>query len=223
MRSMFRSMILALVAALALSAAAAASASATEWEWLLNGTPVTESTAVTLSESTVELNDLNAPSANGNGQSLTCSGSVSGKGTVAPKGAGTITELKLTKCTLVHQGECKKESKEAEESKEWVKALHLPWKTQLDKSSGIGLWKTTTGGTGSPGFRWECETLIGKYVDECTVSELLSEPKNEAWGVLMKFNWERGPVMFCTQGGKGGLYGGSMKLKGPAGKILHTN
>jgi hypothetical protein len=168
-----------------------------------------------------ELEDSRAE--DGGPVALTCS--VSGKGTVAPAGEGSITELRLSKCSKIKRGGCKTETKEAEESKEWVTAYGLPWKTQLMlNGKGAVRLKTTLKIGYSVGFQWECkEALLGGTVkDVCTDPYVESEPENAATGV---FDWYENnrlsPWLDCTRGdeGSGTLYG-KLTIKGPEGKIL---
>jgi hypothetical protein len=174
MRSMFRSVFLALAALLALSAVATASASA--HEWLLNGKPVTESTPVTFalqSGTTFTLTDKTI--AVGGEPTLSCT-AVTGKGTVAPGGLGTITEFKLAKCSKTKNGGgCEEETKKTEEGKEWVKAVHLPWKTSFANPEKLKM----TGTSGFPGWQFECTFIWTKEIEKDTCTEAtLSQVSN---------------------------------------------
>jgi hypothetical protein len=218
------------MAVLAVSAVAAASASA-EPEWLVNEKPVTESTAVTFSKSgsVFEMADIKAF---GGAIVLTCSG-VTGKGTVAPKGAGTITEFKLSKCWRTRTGACKEQTKAEQESTEWVRMIHLSWPTKLvDKGLLAADRVETQGGEGfgpHMGFEFECTNIIGtKTKDTCeTDIQLLgayvTELFQEREAVLQQFRQLQGPTprLKCSVGGAGsGEIYGDIVPKGPAGKTL---
>jgi hypothetical protein len=99
MRSMFRTVLVALLAVLALGAVASASASAHEWK--VNGSPVVAAKEVTFSGGSFEM-EVRAFSF-----SAKCR-KVSGKGDVEAEGKGKATELKLTECTtnVIESPEC---------------------------------------------------------------------------------------------------------------------
>lgn len=213
MKSM-RIVFVALITVFAISAVASSAASAAEPEWLLSKKAVTTSTPVTLSEGTLEVTDFDSLLGK---MGLICS--VSGKGTVAAKGEGSITELKLTKCKKPQTSACEAETKE-EESKKWVTAVNLPWKTQL---SGEGeTFMTIHNETGfHVGFQFECKTVVGQEKDECTVGTIWSRLANNVWGVLGEFNPLWGKLPSCTQSKKAtGENFGTLKIKGPEGQVL---
>ncbi len=219
MRSMFRSVLVAFVAVLALSAVAASSALATP-EWLLKEKPVTKSTPVTLSKGTITLEDNGAT-----GGPIEASCSSSGKGTVAPGGAGTVTEFKLAKCTKIKTGQCKREEAKEEEDKEWVKSLHLPWKTQLGEYKG-GVIDTLKPGASEGEIAWEFECtniLGGKTKDECRGLFYNTElSANLSEGVAQRFvGFEDNERFKCSLGSGGtGEWLGKDVLVGPAGETL---
>jgi hypothetical protein len=220
---MCRSVLLAFVAVLAVSAVAAASASA-EPEWLLNGKPVTESTAVTFSKKPGSFFEIADTKSSGGQITLTCSG-VTGKGTVAPKGAGTITEFKLIKCYRTHIGACKTQTQAEQESTEWVRMIHLSWPTKLTTEHEFGAWVE-----GGMGFEFECTNILGgKTKDTCE-----SEPVPPAGSVFTRLRQQSGevfqefrgllgptPPFKCSVGGaKAGEFYAAIVLKGPEGKKL---
>jgi hypothetical protein len=210
MRSMFRSVLLALVAVMALSAVAAASASAETGEWLLNEKPVTESTPVTFSlqpEKTFTL------LSGGGGPSITCA-SVTGKGTVAPKGAGTITEFKLGKCTKTSRGICEEETKKSEEAKEWVTAVNLPWKTEL-----TGQLNIFEGKSADPGWQFECTSILGTLKGTCTAYRLRTRVFGYPEGVMDEIP-ELPPYELLKCAGFEAEVNVHIVLKGPEGTRL---
>lgn len=225
MRSMFRSALLTLMAVLALGAMAATSASASEW--LINLKPVTESTPVTFSLKPGKKFELQDKSIAGGEVLLTCA-AVTGKGTVAPAGAGTITEMKLSKCTKIQKGACLEETKKSEEEKEWVRSTNLPWKTQFE---GNFLAPVDNLSAGSPGVSWEfeCKGIVGTIKDRCMKpiweTRLIGKPSE---GVEQQFvPWPQGQThaMECETGtGPVRTGAGNMTalviVNGPEGKML---
>ncbi len=220
MRSMFRRVLLALVAVTALTAVAAASASA--HEWLLNEKPVTESTPITFSltpGTTFRMKD-----GAGLGESLTCA-AVTGKGTVGPKGAGTITEFKVSKCTRTKQGGCKSETKTEEEGKEWVKTYQLPWEM---KFVGAPDEMEPVSSGHRPGWEFECTSITKeKLQDKCfRFSEFFrTELYRVSEGVEEGFPTHPETEKFsCSLGGsESGEVKVFVLLKGPEGKRLGFN
>jgi hypothetical protein len=227
MRSAFRTALLVMAAVAAFTALAAASASA-EPVWQLEGKPVTESTPVTFTLKQFVMEDQKQP---GGATVVTCA-AATGKGTIAPKGAGTITEFKLSKCTKVKSGLCQSEAKKSEEEKEWVKTLHLPWSTQLKEIAVSGQLEdwVEAKGTEDMGWQWECTNLLGSKVkDECTTEPHESgayktELSELAGGVLQNFpgyiqldNFH----LHCSLGGDGaGEITAQILWTGPEGKRL---
>jgi hypothetical protein len=232
MRSMFRSVLLALVAALAVCGVAAASASASPAEWLLNGAPVTESTLVTLSlksGTTVTLADK-TPEGGTFETKITCSG-FTGKGTVAPAGAGKITEFKLSKCTRTKQGICEAETKAQEESKEWVKAIKLPWETRLaERNASTAEFLLKGNGPGaSAGWEFECKAFGFTVKDECRALQEDAEILQEGTGVDVRFRAFPSGFSIAGWGCKTGVEAlrssagelvADLIVKGPEGKTL---
>jgi hypothetical protein len=226
MRSMFRSVLVALVAALALSAVAAGSAAASEPEWYLNNKLVTESKATSLSSAAeaIRLEDI------GVGDEIKCS--LSGTGEVTEKGKGAISTVKFTKCHLVKVAAltCKKGVQSEEESHEWVKALGFPLQSQLKKVGLTGnLEDQLPSASGKLGFSYECTNVLGgKTTDVCTYwagegSWYEVPSQNEATGVRLEFGWinSRNVRFKCSIGGDArGLFEGFALLKGPTGETL---
>lgn len=220
MRSMFRSVLLALVAVLALGAVVATAAYA-EPEWLLNEKPVTETTPVTFSngdfewKTTTLLGELE----------IKCSSS--GKGTVAPAGAGSITEFKLSKCTKIKRAGCVKETTEKEESTEWSKVLNLPWKTQLEKTRSAEI-RNSIGGSINGTIAWEAECKIAVTKEQqkvfCEARQQGGEPKKLSGEVSETLSTlPRNPIPFCNSSEGTGLVYSNIHVKGPEGKALSFN
>jgi hypothetical protein len=225
MRSMFRKLLLAMVTALAVSAVASASASAAP-EWLVEGKPVTASTPVTFT-----LNKFKAY--NIGGVVIECA-AASGAGTVAPSGAGSITEFKLSKCHRNSAGNCKSETLEEQEKTEWVRMLHLSWPTKLKEFDGrLKDWVEPNAGQ-PMGFEWECVGFLGTHIAEhCEMratgvkeipwGTLLTSLENDATTVQQRFETLREEPRFECSGSYGSVEGefdASIQLKGPEGKAL---
>ena len=188
MRSMFRSVLLVLVAVIAVSAVAAASASA-EPEWLINEKPVTESTAVTFSKRSGSFFEMADKNSQLGAITITCSG-VTGKGTVAPKGVGSITEFKLSKCYRTRIGGCKTQTQAEQESTEWVRMIHLSWPTKLTEEHNFGDWVGEEGPS-RMGFEFECTNLLGgKMKDTCETEVTGLSP-----AVFTSLRWENETVV----------------------------
>jgi hypothetical protein len=79
----------------------------------------------------------------------------------------TITVIKInnpkTDCTRV-EGGCKAGEVEVAEG------INLPWAIRLTEKEGKVLGTLANGGNGEPGWKIQCNTALGKEVDEC-VSE----------------------------------------------------
>jgi hypothetical protein len=210
MRTMLRSVLLALVAALTLGAVASASAFASP-EWQLNGKPVTESTPVTLSTGVFEARLLKT-SFGQIGVSCSISG---GKGTVEPKGKGSITEFTITNC---------KRKEICKEGTESVSVLHLSWKTELVEDPKVD----DRFGTGVYGWEWKCGTALGSFSVACKRKPGLptTVENTSLEGVLVR--WHPETREECTEKlgagtGKeteGAEQAGEVHIRPPAGDTL---
>lgn len=144
--------VLIVVAALALTGVTAAAASA--HEWLVNEGKVKTLTPVTNSGTfTIERKS----ESEGSETLKKCS--LSGKGTVAAEGKGTVTEWKLTGCSLNphYGGQCKEGTLTAS-------ATELPWKTEL----GEGLGKISNLFTQT--ITWSCKVTVLEKEELWTVT-----------------------------------------------------
>lgn len=199
----------ALAALFAFSATVAASASAVEFllaEWLINGSPVTTTTA---SKSEGELELVDTKTSVGEAK-LLCSGVLDG--TVGPNGEDSITELLSLSGTAISltalSGTALTCTGDQNCGSPKVWAVHLPWKTLLelmeDEGASFFVDLIESGTGGSPGWYAEC-TVIVKIEDECTGTAAVNMT-NEAGGVdgLFEdpFNVLAGlKLATCTQGG----------------------
>jgi hypothetical protein len=87
-----------------------------------------------------------------------------GPGSIGPGNKGRVTEAKVkepkTECTRL-EGACK--AGEVEE----IEAVDLPWQTELFETEGRVLTKIESGGSGEPGWKVKCNTLLGSKTDTC--------------------------------------------------------
>ena len=180
---------LALVAVFAFAAISVASAGATEW--LLEGLPITSPDSVN-SEliGFILLQDHGAFTE----PALLCGGT--DEGTVGPGAVDTETVITVTSC-VADSGECKNPI---------VKAIDLPWKTELVLIGAEIRDKITAGGKGEPGYETTCETFIGTLHDTCK-TELGSAKfvKNVVGGVELEFDAASEPSNCSLGGAKSGL------------------
>lgn len=134
-----RRMMIPFIGALVLAGAVPALASA-ETKWLIGGVQVFETKSITFSGSVTM-------SYQGRGFRVEEQCQDTGKGTVAPKGAGEITSWTVTGCTNVSN--CGEGGS--------IVAQHLPWHTQLSTVEGSILnTATETGKNGQPDFTLKC-------------------------------------------------------------------
>ena len=184
MRSIFRSVLAALVVVLALSAVASAPALAATPEWNENNVPVKESKPVT-SEGTLE---LEGPFGYMSKERFSCS--FSSKGTVAPAGKGSVTEEKLTKCK--REPRLGQEITQCQEGQPLTAtAIGLPWTTQLSSQGEIQTTATKLG------WKWECNTVFvenehkvaweERFTNECTGGFLNAGSSDQISGVGESF------------------------------------
>jgi hypothetical protein len=199
MRLMFKSMLLTM-AALAVSGATAAVASAETHEWLLNGSPVKASTPV--NRSATEFKGRSFFTGGGE-ETLKCA--LSGKGTVNEKGAGTVTEWKLTSCTTQNSPFTCEEG-----TTFTAAALGLPWKTKIFAAEGLGaevldeVRPETEGSGHQVGFTWQCKTktIFGSklYKVSCSAGSQSNRLTNEGSGLVGE-RWGAipSPTMVCER------------------------
>ncbi len=212
MKWVFRSSLMAVVAMLAMGAGAG---SASAHEWLLGGSPVTEATSVKTSPKlTLILTE------NGNEGEAEISCNMSEKYAVNKEGKGSITELGLTSCKL------SKASQFCESQLKSVKAMHLPWSTQITERFGevVPLWNELSGsGLGRPGFQFECRFLGINIPYKCEGSYGGGLEKEGTLGVREFFVKKIGTELpgQCGNAGENFLWiRGENNLTGEGGKVL---
>jgi hypothetical protein len=122
--------------------------------------------AVKITGLTLTLRDAGAT---GGSSAVQCTAEVEGAGTVGPGNKGRITKAEVknpkSNCARV-EGGCKAEGIET------VRAVNLPWQTELsetEKGVQAQLEGTTTGK--EPGWEISCNTILGKMTDVCTSEE----------------------------------------------------
>lgn len=186
---------LALVAVFALGAVTAGSAFA-ESEWLINGSPVTEKTAVDSEAAELLLEDKKGGVFR-EAVALVCSGLDAGF--VGPEKADEVTEVlnlemsspDILGCT-VETGTC---------PDPLVEAVHLPWTTEVSLSGAAFRDLIVAGTGGAAGWRVVCLGPLGEEIaDECTgaSSTLLT---NLAGGIVDAEFEAESEKANCTRGG----------------------
>jgi hypothetical protein len=90
------------------------------------------------------------------GEAVECK--VTDEGKIGVEGKGEVTTISASECKAL---------KLCEEGTVTVKAVHLPWKTQLKETEG-NIRDTDSGSGGAPGWQLECHVIGIKLTDECT-------------------------------------------------------
>lgn len=200
---------LTLVAVLAFSVAAVASASA--MEWLVKGAAVAGAVAV---DSSTEAGNLLLLEDTGTGVDVLCEGTDSGSVNTAGKDEETV--VTPSNCVVdTGAATCVKLLS--------VKAVNLPWTTQLE--AGIRD-KITKGTGGKPGWAVECEGPFKiKVTDTCVTETGSTAMANEANGTVdATFDVHAGNEAECSVGGaKTGLVIGLVFLLTVNGEALAVN
>jgi hypothetical protein len=171
MKTTFRTALVALAAVLVLAATTAASALATP-QWRENGVRVTESKAAT---STGDF-QLEEPTSEKTAIRFNCT--LVSKETIGAEGTGTITEANLTKCKVAKYGLCETSQPVT------IKAINLPWKTDLYPAGASQVYQELWSGSKStlPGWTWECTVVLGVKVTE-TCEGAVRGPLSNAEGL----------------------------------------
>jgi hypothetical protein len=185
-----------------------------EWqsEGLASGTKVT----VKVVAITLHLTDTKATGSPG----VVCGGAGSeGTGTIEGPNKGTITSAKYasagTDCKGT--GTCEKAVK--------VEGADLPWKTELAEEGGKVVTKIAADGGGEPGWKVECETLLGTKLDTCLTESASEEEQVELAGkvdaeLLVLGTFQHLHKAKCTEGGaKSGEVTGSIAILLPGGAL----
>ncbi len=173
-------------------------------EWRQGSAKLSASVA-TKSKGTVKLTD------EGHGE-WECE--ATGEGPAGLGAVGEETKWGTSKCTVV-SGSC-----EAGKAAE-LKAVNLPWHSELLIAGGVGYDTITSGGKGAPGYKVEC-TVGGilKVVDECTATTLKTSMTNTMGGVDATLDGEK---LKCSVGGAGkGLVEGTQLLEAAKGGELEV-
>jgi hypothetical protein len=131
---------------------------------------------------------------------------ITAEGTVGTSGKGEVTSVSATGCKAI---------KVCEASGVSVKAVHLPWHTQLEEVESTRRERISSGGSGAPGWLVECLILGILIKDECT-GETTTGTENETEGAYLYFDPKSAHVA-CTQGGAGaGVVTGALIDENPA-------
>jgi hypothetical protein len=181
MRSIYRTALLTLVLALATGAVTASGAYAAQ-EWYMSSTPAAaewqqggkalSETRTTTWKGKVDISDWVLET------TVECEGA--GEGTVGVGAAGKFTAWTLSKCAFLKAGACSK--------LENVKAVDLPWSTELVYSRGAT--HDVVKGEGGPGFQFTCTAFGIKFPDKCTMPTLSASLGNATGGVNASFSPE---------------------------------
>ncbi len=141
-------------------------------------------------------------------------------GLVGLWGQGEVTHWTASNCSTVIEGEQLCNPKTAE-GKITLEAVNLPWRTELVNVEGLPREVISSGGSGVPGFKWNCRVLAVKVADECTATTLGAALANVTEGVTAKFNEDE--KLNCKEGGsaEGSLEGGQT-IAGSGGKLETT-
>jgi hypothetical protein len=188
---------LSLVSIFAFSAVVASAASAEELSplWLVNGSPVPAggvTVDVEVGPSLLLLEDMQSGPLK-QATSVECEGT--GLGLLLPGGLDEQNSATPEKCVRETDGAC--------ETLESVKAVNLPWLTELLSTETNETEDNITAGTGGePGWAVECETALGKKTDTCTTDQgktLLSQEGEEINAEFLK-EVEKTEEATCTEG-----------------------
>ena len=173
-------------------------------EWRQGSAKLSASVA-TKSKGTVKLTD------EGHGE-WECE--ATGEGPAGLGAVGEETKWGASKCTVV-SGSCEASKGAA------LKAVHLPWRSELLIPGGASYDMITSSGKGAPGYTIEC-TVGGilKVVDECTATTLKTYMTDVTGGVDAAFDGEK---LYCSMGGTGkGTLEGTMLLEATKGGELEV-
>jgi hypothetical protein len=216
MKSRYRAALVAVAAVCAVSALTASAAfAAPEWyssttpttiEWQQSGTRLSEA-APTSWKGTIKLGDAESES------TVECDESA--EGTAGPGDAGTVTKVTVSSCVILKAGVCVRR----EEIKE-VKAMDLPWHTELVNSKETKRDLISEDGKGVPGFQFTCYTELGTFTNKCSGSEKTLNPIVEGVGsgVDARFADEQ---LNCS--GESGSLEGTQLIEATKGSKLEAN
>ena len=140
------------------------------------------------------------------GTKISCKGTM--EGTLEPSGIGKISAYVATGCENVKN--CP--------GPYTVESLNLPWKTELYTGGETGAKiRLVSGGSGTPGWRFTCETIIGKTEDQCNFNTS-ARLSNAAFGnVEAEFNASETARTSCSLGGaEAGVLRGTIAIAHPA-------
>lgn len=139
--------------------------------------------------------------------SFAISCTVTMEGTIGAEGKGEIKSATATGCKNV---------KGCSEP-ETAKAVHLPWKTQLQEVGETPEDAILNGGSGQPGWLLECTVLGVKAKDECT-GESAAEVENVSGGTNLVFKSGLEHLTCTTGGANAGVVAGTELDENPEAK-----
>jgi hypothetical protein len=205
MKSM-RIALVTIVAVFAFSAVAASSAFASpEWYAKKAGVFAKVSKATKMNfESKFELSDTKYSA--GIPLAVACTGEGSGEINVGGKGA--ISLFKVTRCepAKVELNWCQKF--------ETASMQNAPWGLELYKEGSEIRERIVSGGSGTPAWRFTCDTVSGIVADECNATTSTLMTNNVSGGLVEAAFEKKSAKTQCSQGGKeAGEWKGVLKLK----------
>jgi hypothetical protein len=202
MRPVYRAL-LVLVAMIMVSGIAAGSAFATP-EWYAKTGGVFKKLTSTLNVKAItKFSVIDSQFLVGEG-GLSCEGHA--EGTVEVGGVGKINSFTVTSCKAI--GSCSAPAT--------VRSVNLSWKTELYSEVGTVRERLVSGGSGTPGWEFECETLLGHVKDLCNLNTS-GHMINSGVSVEAEFE-EKSNKTTCGRGGlESGRLAGIVKFSPPEG------
>ena len=128
------------------------------------------------------------------------------EGTIEAEGKGKITLFKPSNCT--HGGACS--------SLNSVTSVNLPWGTELSALSESDLRDSiVSGGSGTPGWDFECETGVGRKNDICNLNTSLRAVNGPEGNVEIFFDPESKRTGCSLGGNEAGKWEGTLTIVHP--------
>jgi hypothetical protein len=139
--------------------------------------------------------------------------SVADEGVVGPANLDKVTKVTFEKCTAGTN--CEKLEGNAE-------PRNLPWKTELFETEKTIHDKTTSGGSGEPGWKATCKVLGKNETNECTSEHTTALLENMSGDVNTVFESKSGKSNCTTTGKETGEIKGTVKMEGSEGKGIRV-
>ena len=139
------------------------------------------------------------------GTKLACKGTMTA--TLEPGGVGKIKSYEVTSCENVKNCEGT-----------WtVKAVNLPWKTELYAGGASGIkQRLVSGGSGTPGWNFTCKVLGNNQEDSCNLNTSAKLENKSSGGVELEFSAAESNKTTCRAGGsESGVLSGTVAFAHP--------